>query len=115
MEAGKDVYCEKPMVRLVDEGPRVIEAQKKTGRIFQVGSQCASSILYDKARDLIAAGAIGKINCVEARYNRNSAIGAWQYSIPTTPRPRRSTGTASWAAPPSGRSSRSASSAGGNY
>src|SRR5947209_1780988 len=83
MRAGKAVYCEKPMVRLVDEGPEVIAVQKETGAVFQVGSQYASSILYDKVRDLIKSGSIGKVNAVEARYNRNSPIGAWQYSIPT--------------------------------
>ena len=79
MKAGKAVYCEKPMVRLVDEGPAVIAAEKETGAVFQVGSQYASSVLYDKVRELIKAGAIGAINSVEARYNRNSPIGAWQY------------------------------------
>ena len=83
MKADKAVYCEKPMVQQVGQGAGIIEAQKATGAVFQVGSQYASSILYDKVRDLISAGAIGKINSVEARYNRNSAIGAWQYSIPT--------------------------------
>lgn len=83
MRAGKAVYCEKPMVRTVTEGPGVIQTQKETGKTFQVGSQYASSILYDKVRDLIKSGAIGALNSVEARYNRNSAIGAWQYSLPT--------------------------------
>jgi predicted dehydrogenase len=81
MTAGKDVYCEKPMVRTPEEGQRVIEAQKKTGRIMQVGSQRTSSIIYKKAQELIASGAIGELNCVEAGWNRNSAIGAWQYTI----------------------------------
>ena len=87
MKAGKAVYCEKPMVRAVEEGPDVIAAQKETGAVFQVGSQYASSILYDKVRDLIKDGAIGKLHAVEARYNRNSSIGAWQYSIPTDASP----------------------------
>ena len=43
MKAGKAVYCEKPMVRLVDEGPAVIAAEQETGAVFQVGSQYASS------------------------------------------------------------------------
>jgi predicted dehydrogenase len=82
MNAGKDVYVEKPMVQKVDDGKRVVEAQKKTGRILQVGSQRVSSVVYQKAKDLIAAGAIGQINLIEAWWDRNSAIGAWQYSIP---------------------------------
>jgi predicted dehydrogenase len=81
MEAGKDVYCEKPMVQKVAEGKPVIEAQKRTGRIFQVGSQRVSSVEYAKAKELLAAGAIGDLNFIEAWWDRNSSIGAWQYSI----------------------------------
>ena len=82
MNAGKDVYCEKPMVQQLSEGPQTIEAQKRTGRILQVGSQRVSSIIYAKAKEMLAAGAIGELNMVEAWVDRNSAIGAWQYSIP---------------------------------
>ena len=82
MEAGKDVYLEKPMVKELAEGPRVIEAQRRTGRVLEVGSQFGSDIIFDKIRELIAAGAIGDVSQVEAAYNRNSSIGAWQYSIP---------------------------------
>ncbi len=88
MNAGKDVYCEKPMVQQVDEGLKVAEAARKTGRIFQVGSQRVSSIVYAKARDLVAAGAIGEVNMVEAFWDRNSAIGAWQYSLPPDASPQ---------------------------
>lgn len=82
MEAGKAVYLEKPMVQTLDEGPRVIEAQQRTQAVLQVGSQFASSILYDKVQELYQSGAIGEVHQVEAAYNRNSSIGAWQYSIP---------------------------------
>ena len=82
LNAGKDVYCEKPMVQSLEDGAAVVEAQRKTGRILQVGSQRVSSIEYAKARELLAAGAIGELNMVEAWWDRNSAIGAWQYSIP---------------------------------
>jgi len=82
MKAGKDVYCEKPMVQRLDFGPGVIEAQKQTGRIMQVGSQRVSSIVYKKAQEMLRQGAIGEFNMVEAWWDRNSAIGAWEYSIP---------------------------------
>src|SRR5260370_27737745 len=82
MNAGKDVYCEKPMVQHVDDGKHVIETAQKTGRIIQIGSQRVSSIVYKKAQELFRAGAIGELNMVEAWWDRNSAIGAWQYSIP---------------------------------
>src|SRR5436190_3671131 len=52
LNAGKDVYCEKPMVQRIDDGKPVIEAQQKTGRILQVGSQRVSSIVYQKAKEL---------------------------------------------------------------
>ena len=41
MQAGKDVYVEKPMVQTLEEGPRMIDAARQTGRILQVGSQHA--------------------------------------------------------------------------
>jgi predicted dehydrogenase len=92
MNAGKDVYCEKPMVQLIDDGREVIDTQRRTGRIMQVGSQRVSSIIYQKAKDLLESGAIGELNLVEAWVDRNSAIGAWQYSIP----PDASPATIDW-------------------
>lgn len=82
MNAGKDVYCEKPMVQQLEQGKHVIETAEKTNRIFQVGSQRVSSIVYRKAKELLATGTIGEVNMVEAWWDRSSAIGAWQYSIP---------------------------------
>jgi predicted dehydrogenase len=88
MKAGKDVYVEKPMVQELDEGLRMIDAARQTGRIVQVGSQHVSSIVYAKARELFRAGAIGELNLVEAWINRNSSMGAWQYSIPPDASPQ---------------------------
>ena len=88
MNAGKDVYLEKPMVQRVDEGQEVIDVQRQTGKVLQVGSQRVSSIVYAKAKELLAAGVIGPLNFIEARYDRNSAQGAWQYSIPTDASPQ---------------------------
>lgn len=88
MRAGKGVYCEKPMVQHLDLGKPVIQVQKETGRVLEVGSQRVSSIAYSKARDIYRSGRIGKLNLVEAKINRHDALGAWQYSIPPDAGPR---------------------------
>ena len=83
MNKGKHVYCEKPMVHKLEQGAAVIETQKKTGKVFQVGSQRVSSILTDKAREIYESGAIGDLVLVETFTDRHSPNGAWTYSIPT--------------------------------
>lgn len=88
MKAGKDVYCEKPMIHLYSDGPEIIETARATKRIIQIGSQRVSSILYAKAKERLAAGAIGELNMVTARWDRNSSIGAWNYSIPLDASPQ---------------------------
>jgi len=83
LNSGKAVYCEKPVVQQISEGLPVIAAQKKTGKPMQVGSQRVSSIVYRKAKELYKSGAIGKLNCVEASFDRQDALGAWEYTMPT--------------------------------
>ena len=92
MKAGKDVYCEKPMIHLYSDGPEMIETARATKRILQVGSQRVSSVIYAKAKELLAAGAIGELNMVTARWDRNSPMGAWDYTVP----PDASTETCDW-------------------
>lgn len=83
MEKGKAVYCEKPMVHHVEEGQAIIDTHHRTKGVFQVGSQRVSSLTYKKAKELYEAGKIGQLVLAETWYDRQSAIGAWQYSIPT--------------------------------
>lgn len=83
LNSAKHVYCEKPMVHAIEEGKSVIYAQNNSGTVFQVGSQYRSSATYTKARELFSQNAIGRLNSVEAWLDRNTAIGAWEYSIPT--------------------------------
>ncbi len=82
MKAGKDVYCEKPMIHLYADGPEMIATARDTKQLLQVGSQRVSSIIYAKAKELLAAGAIGKLNMVTAHWDRNSSMGAWNYTVP---------------------------------
>ncbi len=87
MRAGKHVYCEKPMVHGISEGPAVIKAQQETGKIFQVGSQGVSSLGNEKAKQLLKDGAIGDLNYAEGFWARHSPTGAWQYPIPVDASP----------------------------
>src|ERR1700753_3376854 len=82
MKAGKDVYCEKPMIHVYADGPEMVETAPAPNRVLQVGSQRVSSIIYAKAKELLAAGTIGQLNMVTAYWDRNSSMGAWNYTVP---------------------------------
>jgi predicted dehydrogenase len=83
VDAGKDVYIEKPMTYRIEDGPKMIEAARRTKRIVQVGSQGRSSPLQKKAKEIVASGQLGQVTKIVASYNRNSATGAWNYPIPS--------------------------------
>jgi predicted dehydrogenase len=80
--AGKDVYCEKPMTHAVAEGLEMIAAEQKNKRIVQIGSQRCSSLVYAKAKELYERGALGEVCLVEAVMGRNNPCGAWEYTVP---------------------------------
>jgi predicted dehydrogenase len=88
LKAGKHVYCEKPMVQRIEDGHKVIAAQRKSGKVFQVGSQRASSVGILEAKKQLASGIIGELNFVEAANDRWNERGAWNYSIPTDASPQ---------------------------
>lgn len=92
LNAGKDVFCEKPMVQKLEQGKPVIEAQERTGRIVQIGSQYATNILFHQVNELIRSGALGELSFVEAFIDGNTAIAGWLYSIP----PDASAATIDW-------------------
>lgn len=87
LEAGKHVFCEKPVVQRIEEGNAVIEAHRRSGKVLHVGSQFGSNMIFLKAAELFKAGAIGTLNQIVATYNRNSSLGAWQYTIPDNASP----------------------------
>ena len=87
LKKGKAIYCEKPMVHKISEGLDVVQAHQASKKVMQVGSQRVSSIGYAKARELYQSGEIGKLNMVNAVYDRQSAIGAWEYTMPSDASP----------------------------
>lgn len=94
LNAGKDIYCEKPLTYTVEDGLEIVAAAKRTGKIVQVGSQGVSTQTQMKAREMIQAGKLGKVTMIRAAYNRNTASGAWIYPIPPDASPK----TVDWAA-----------------
>lgn len=62
LNAGKDVYCEKPLTHRISEGIELIATVKKTGGILQTGSMQRSSEDFRKACELVRNGYIGKVS-----------------------------------------------------
>ena len=71
MEAGKDVYVEKPLTITIHEGRRMVEAAKRTGRIVQVGLNRRGSTLYQELATRVRAGDIGKVTVARAYHISN--------------------------------------------
>ena len=70
MNAGKDVYVEKPLCRTLDEAPLMVQAARRNSRICQVGVQQRSGLVYLEARDqYLKSGLLGKISWVECVWN----------------------------------------------
>jgi predicted dehydrogenase len=82
-EAGKDVYCEKPLSLTIREGRAMVDAARRYGRVFQTGSQQRSSPEFLKACELVRNGRIGRIKQVR--------VGVWGSSrecdLPPEPTP----------------------------
>ncbi len=82
LRAGCDVYCEKPLTLTIDEGIRIRDEVKKTGRVFQVGTQQRSleSPMFLQAIAIVKSGRLGK------KVNAHVAIGGspvWCDRCPT--------------------------------
>ena len=78
MQAGKDIYCEKPLTLTMDEGRQVCQVAKQTGRIFQVGTQQRSEFndMFLKAIVIARSGRLGK------RLHAISSVGGADSSGP---------------------------------
>lgn len=79
LEAGMNVYCEKPMTKYVDEALEVVKAWKKSGRVMQVGVQSTSLPLWGKVNELLCSGKLGKVLMYQTEMFRNSVQGQWRY------------------------------------
>lgn len=72
MDAGKHVYCEKPMTHTVEQAIQLRNAVRKHGKILQVGPNGTANDSYWQAQNAIKAGKIGKVTWAHGSYNRNA-------------------------------------------
>lgn len=79
MAAGKDVYCEKPMTRTIEEAHTVVDTQKKHNRVMSVGVQSMANPIWRMANEYIKQGGIGHVAQAQTSYYRNSLEGQWRY------------------------------------
>jgi predicted dehydrogenase len=78
IQAGKHVYCEKPMTRYLGDAFKVYDTVKKAPKLtFQIGSQGTSAGGWKKCADLIAEGKLGQLVWAQGFYCRNSVNGEW--------------------------------------
>jgi predicted dehydrogenase len=84
LEAGKHVYGEKPLARYLEEGFRIHDTAKRTGKVFQVGSQFCGDPMVHKAAEWIRAGKIGPVVWGQGSYCRNNhPRSEWTYPVDT--------------------------------
>jgi len=81
-QAGKDVYCEKPLTLTVDEGKLLSQVVRATGRVVQVGTWQRSDINFRLACELVRAGRVGKLRTVTVKLDRNPSGGPFASSAP---------------------------------
>ena len=79
LDAGKHVYCEKTMVKGIEETKKVVEKVSSMGKIFQTGHQWHSSRLYTHVVEKIKEGDLGEIADISCQWNRN---GNWRREVP---------------------------------
>lgn len=79
LNAGLDVYCEKPMTKTVEEAIDVMRTWQKSGRVMQVGVQSTSLPVWKQINNLLTSGKLGKVLMYQTEYFRNSAQGQWRY------------------------------------
>lgn len=73
VEAGKDVYVEKPLAHTIEDGFRMVEATRRTGRIVQVGTQRRSYGLFQEAKRIMDSRVCGSVKLVNSWWLNNTS------------------------------------------
>ena len=90
LEAGKHVYCEKPLCHNIKDAKEVVAKVKETGLQLQVGVQGMADDSYSSAHEAILAGKLGPVVEAQIDYVRNHSLdrGPWRTKLePNIPKP----------------------------
>jgi myo-inositol 2-dehydrogenase/D-chiro-inositol 1-dehydrogenase len=82
VQAGKDVYCEKPLTLTIDEGKLLTRVVKESGRVVQVGTWQRSDHNFRLACELVRGGRIGKLRKVTVVLGKNVQGGPFSVEQP---------------------------------
>jgi len=82
VEAGKHVYCEAPFGRDLASSQAMAAAAKKAGVMVQVGSGVPTSVVCQKARQIVARGALGTVYLVDVVHHVDTSLDSWRLPYP---------------------------------
>jgi hypothetical protein len=84
-QAGKDVYCEKPCTRSIAQSLMLAQVFRRTGRVFQAGTQRRSLPNFAYAAELARSGKLGKLHTLHAHpMGLKTVSSGW---LPAEPEP----------------------------
>ncbi len=86
-QAGKDIYCQKPLSLTIEEGRAMVDAVKRYGCVFQTGSQQRSDHNFRRACELVRNGRIGKLETVKCGLPGGTPDYSGGLGISTAPAP----------------------------
>ncbi len=98
-EAGKHIYCEKPMTRTVAQAKKVVAKVKQKGVKMQVGVQGMSDESYETANRYIREGALGKVVLAQIDYSRNQVGDFFAYPLDPDAKPGVNLDWKTWLGP----------------
>lgn len=99
LEAGLDVYCQKPMTLYWHEAKEVYQCVERTKRVFQVGAQGCSDDMWWNAQEQIRKGALGKLIWSQSGAFRNVPGGDWNYGLDWSADPKTNLDWKAWLGP----------------
>ena len=98
-DAGKHIYCEKPMTRTVEQSKKVVAKIKQTHLKMQVGVQGMSDDSYETAYKYVQEGALGKVVIAQIDYSRNHLGDFWTRPVDPDVRPGENLDWKAWLGP----------------